>query len=136
MSAIHTLTYLAISDPIYTVPFKNGTVTVQKPNCDSTKFVCFVAGPKTIPDSRKKFSLLKSASVNERAGHTFCHGSKLAQISVNSVLSSGVLWPMNSRGGQKEKISNKIYLIYLDEIEAFHVSIMGGGRKIYNLCLY
>ena len=34
---------------------------------------------------------------------------------------------MNSRGGQKEKFSDKISLIYLNQIEAFHTSVRRGG---------
>ena len=36
---------------------------------------------------------------------------------------------MNSREGQKENISVKISFIYFNQIEAFYVSIMGGGAE-------
>ena len=36
---------------------------------------------------------------------------------------------MNSRGGKKEKYSDKIYLTYSNQIEAFHVSVRGGGGQ-------
>ena len=37
---------------------------------------------------------------------------------------------MNSRGGQKEKFSDKIYLIYSNQIEAIYASVREGrGRK-------
>ena len=43
---------------------------------------------------------------------------------------------MNSRGGQKEKFSDKISLIYLNQIEAFHASVRGGGgKKLVNFVL-
>ena len=41
---------------------------------------------------------------------------------------------MNYSGGQKEKLSDKIPLIYFNQIEAFHVSVRG-QRKTHNLCL-
>ena len=40
----------------------------------------------------------------------------------------------NSRGGQKEKFSNKISLIYFNQIDAFHVGVRG-ERKTHQLCL-
>ena len=36
---------------------------------------------------------------------------------------------MNSRGGQKEKVFDKISLIYFNQIEAFHVSERGMGAE-------
>ena len=54
---------------------------------------------------------------------TVCHSSKLLQNSVNRASSSGASWPINSGGGQKEKFSDKIYLICFNQIETFHVSV-------------
>ena len=51
---------------------------------------------------------------------------------------TGALWRMNSRGGQKEKFSRKIYLIYLYQIEVFHVSVRGeegGAEKLITFAL-
>ena len=37
-------------------------------------------------------------------------------------------------GGQYEKFSDKISLIYFSQIEAFHVGVMGRGEKKHTLC--
>ena len=49
---------------------------------------------------------------------------------------AGALWRMNSIGGQKDNLSDKISLIYFNQIEAFRVNVRRGwSRKTHNFYL-